>query len=684
MMPSKNLSHIEPQSLSAVFLETVQEDRDDLAPLTPFMIHTAKLARILDSALRDPEERAKFVYWFFDTYQRLRIPYRWPVPSRLLAWLNTPAERHSRYGPRDTRRDLYVTRFMSHVWSQHKKDINPDLSNSCLRFLTWFAFECIPAWNLPPALLPDALLSILNEPVRGESVPVTLGMALRAQVLHPARFSGFESADDAVLLAMSFESATDALRTSDPRLLPPFVTRFWSGRAEKDADLTRYEYVAARSWCPAWAPPAGWKSPDYAAARTWFQAQYVSEFPNTDIFSEPQEIAGAAVSGSLDALRPASKMIFVHRDLETVSGLSRAGKIATDALRRASLPVTEVNFGFRRSSTEMEFQENGRQFCAADSAIHILNVNPELVPECLASNLSKIAESDYIIGQFYWELSDISSWHECALSLVDELWVASEYLRELYSRRVRVPVIVMGQAVEVPVASASVKRSSLGLPDDAYLFFFSFDAGSITERKNPLAAVTAFLEAFPKGSEKVALVIKTKNTNTVTTKHDSVHWSAVRRSAAKDRRITIIDRELSDSHLAALHEASDCYVSLHRSEGFGFGPADAMARGKPVIVTAYSGVTDFCTPETAFLVDFTLRPVENGAYPYMDSDRTYHWADPNLHTASVHMRHLYESPDQGARIGARARSLISERYSVTALSDRYRARLAALGAFEHA
>ena len=46
---------------------------------------------------------------------------------------------------------------------------------------------------------------------------------------------------------------------------------------------------------------------------------------------------------------------------------------------------------------------------------------------------------------------------------------------------------------------------------------------------------------------------------------------------------------------------SDCYVSLHRSEGFGLTIAEAMALGKPAIATAYSGNLEFMTAENSYL-----------------------------------------------------------------------------------
>ena len=121
--------------------------------------------------------------------------------------------------------------------------------------------------------------------------------------------------------------------------------------------------------------------------------------------------------------------------------------------------------------------------------------------------------------------------------------------------------------------------------------------------------------------------------------------------AAADSRIRIIDHTMTSAELTGLLATCDCYVSLHRSEGFGYGPADAMGLGKPVITTAYSGVTDFCTSETALPIDYVLDQVPQGAYPYMDAARQYYWASPDIDAAAFQMRRLYENPEIGVRLG---------------------------------
>ena len=230
-------------------------------------------------------------------------------------------------------------------------------------------------------------------------------------------------------------------------------------------------------------------------------------------------------------------------------------------------------------------------------------MNPEYVPECLLLNAARVRSRDYIIGQFDWELSNTSIVHETGLVLVDEIWV-EDYLSDVFSQHTNIPVINMGQAVTEPPAS-NLGRAHFRPARGRLLFLLNFDAMSSIERKNPLSAVRAFRQAFPKGNERAGLIIKTRHADQVGG-NDLVHWKLVLQEAEQDKRIRIVNRTLSEAELTGLLGACDCYVTLHRSEGFGYGAAEALIQGKPVIATNYSGVCDFCTEETSLLVPYEL------------------------------------------------------------------------------
>jgi glycosyltransferase involved in cell wall biosynthesis len=104
-----------------------------------------------------------------------------------------------------------------------------------------------------------------------------------------------------------------------------------------------------------------------------------------------------------------------------------------------------------------------------------------------------------------------------------------------------------------------------------------------------------------------------------------------------------------------------------------------MAQGKPVIVTNYSGVCDFCTAETAKLVDYELVRVKADEYPFLDMGRIYEWADPDLDGAVEAMRMLAEDREHGRRLGSAARAFMLRAYSVDAVRQRYLGRLRELG-----
>src|SRR5262249_23948999 len=121
--------------------------------------------------------------------------------------------------------------------------------------------------------------------------------------------------------------------------------------------------------------------------------------------------------------------------------------------------------------------------------------------------------------------------------------------------------------------------------------------------------------------------------------------------AVEGLNVVLFDGYMTRDELTGLMAAADCYVSLHRSEWFGLGIAEAMAMGKPVISTRYSGPADFLTSSNSYPVDYRLVPIARDHGPYLEG---FVWAEPDLEHASVLMRELAEDDASRAARGRQA------------------------------
>jgi glycosyltransferase involved in cell wall biosynthesis len=83
--------------------------------------------------------------------------------------------------------------------------------------------------------------------------------------------------------------------------------------------------------------------------------------------------------------------------------------------------------------------------------------------------------------------------------------------------------------------------------------------------------------------------------------------------------------------------ALDVYVSLHRSEGFGYTLAEAMLLGVPAMATRYSGNLDFMTSENSFLVDCRETVVRTREGPFETGTL---WAEPDVEHAVALLREI--------------------------------------------
>jgi hypothetical protein len=378
----------------------------------------------------------------------------------------------------------------------------------------------------------------------------------------------------------------------------------------------------------------------------------------------PERVPSAphqAAAGSVLAVR-------VTGYLGHTLGLGAAARGYVQGLGAAGVPVSTVSVPLHHLELPVELAaEYGRH--GFEDLVHegargfeIVAVNAEELPD-LVARLGEGYFDGPRIGIWGWETNAIPPRWRRAFALVDEIWVYSRFMAENIGAVAPVPVIALPPPVQRPAEPPAPLR--LGVPE-GFLFLFVFDYLSTVQRKNPVGLIEAFRRAFAPG-EGPQLLIKTINAPLRPLAEEEVLWAAHGRED-----IHVLDRSLTAEQLNGLMDACDCYVSLHRSEGFGLTMAEAMAIGKPVIGTGYSGNVDFMNAGNSYLIDFTIGRVGPDCEIYPPEGE---WADPSIEHAAALMRSVHDEPQEAARRGAQAAQDIAATLSPQATGAAMRARL---------
>lgn len=355
--------------------------------------------------------------------------------------------------------------------------------------------------------------------------------------------------------------------------------------------------------------------------------------------------------------------------LKAELGVGEAGRLAAAALSAAGIPVSPIACRGSANRKHHPFEVSG----TAMHDIVLLAVNADQTGIVRHEFGGDFFRGRYIIGQWFWELSTFP--RQLAYLLVHEVWAATRHMYDAMAASAppNTHVVHMPLPLVAPHVAQGVSRDDLGL-DDRFTFLFAFDLLSVFERKNPLAVVDAFCRAFAPG-EGPRLVIKTINGSRRIKDLERLRW------ACRDRDdIRVWDGYLDHGMSGALTAACDCYVSLHRAEGLGLTMSEAMALGKPVIATGYSGNLDFMSDETAVLIPWTPVAVGPNAAPY---DPSATWAEPDVEAAAAAMRRMADDPAEAARLGRAAQSDLAARFSPDVVGRRMSERLAEIRRTHH-
>ncbi|MGR3460592.1 MAG: glycosyltransferase family 4 protein [Roseovarius sp.] len=622
-----------------------------------------KLDETFDT-LEDPAEVAHFLNWYIAGYSTLRGGLRVPISKDMLDDLNAPVVIG---GQRASLTRATWSFLMGVPPILHSMDFqNPDW---VLWAVYWWSINQARALNCEDCLVPQIYIDLLAE--------------------MPERWQGESFAPSQFMLRLHAENAAlgalDLTREDDRRTLllaimamavtrPDFL-RYVPAEALEQV-LNKSKSGAEPAFSTFFRDMGGEDTPPLTRA----DLARILRLKGFDL--ETRRFVNFTPEGHrIEAamLTPVQSEEVVDLQLigpfEKASGLGQATRLSASVLAETGLSVNAVNFGLDNPAPE-GFSRVGATSDYKRARINLIHLNAESIPLVFAYEPDAFSGA-YNIGYFFWELDTPAACHYLGMDMLDEIWVSTEYGVRIYQPEAGKPVTNVGMCYEdLPEIERESSRrfvtDRFGFDGSEFVFLVAFDSFSFVQRKNPVGTLKAFCEAF-EGVEDVRLVIKTQNRTKVQDPAQQTIWAEVDRLMEGDDRIVILDETLSYDDLLRLKKGSDCYVSLHKSEGWGFGMIEAMNLGVPVVCTGYSGNMDFCRADTAWLVGY--EEVELGEDDYIFVRKGQKWAEPDHEDAVRQLRAVYDQPEERDRRAQAALALVKEDFSAPAIARRYEARL---------
>ena len=357
--------------------------------------------------------------------------------------------------------------------------------------------------------------------------------------------------------------------------------------------------------------------------------------------------------------------------MRTTKGIAEAARSSIHALDAVNIPYTIIDYEFgipaSQQTETLPQSQNRKDF---HFNVNLIHVNPPQLPYLWNTFGKSKLTKRYNIGVWYWELPNFPEEWSFAFDLMDEVWVATQFVLNSVSVKSSVPVVKIPPCIHV-VYDHTINELDFNLPDDRFLFLCAYDVLSTQARKNPLGAIKAFKRAFKKNDPTVGLVLKINNARE--------NPSEIKQLYDELRGYSncyFVEDVLERTQFNALLNLVDSYISLHRSEGFGMIPAEAMSLGKPVIMTRWSGNLDLMTEDNSCGVDYKLIPVEEKSGPYLPGQI---WAEPDINHAALFMEKLRYDGKYYSHISKHATKFIRENFSPVGIGQQIIKRMSQIG-----
>jgi glycosyltransferase involved in cell wall biosynthesis len=379
----------------------------------------------------------------------------------------------------------------------------------------------------------------------------------------------------------------------------------------------------------------------------WANDHGRDEIPIPDAFIPPRTIAAHPSLGRNASSTSVNLVGFLDASL----GIGEVARRLGRALDAAGVVHADLAFTARRD-TASSFDAR-----AVPHDTNIVCINPDSLVRFIEHAGESFVRDRYTIGVWFWETAELAPSMAWAFDLVDEVWAASEFVAQAIRARApaRVPVNLVRLPLLAPPTDPGFALADVGVVDRVPTFLASWDYQSVVDRKNPLAVIDAYRNAFT-ATDGTQLLLKSTNAQKRPDAHERVRFAVGRR-----RDIRIVDDVLTAERNASLLAHSSCVVSLHRSEGLGLNLADAIALGVPVIATRYGGNVDFMRDDDTFLVPYRLVDVGPDNHPYQSDAQ---WAEPDTAAAAQMMRTVVDNPTFANARTRHAQERLAEEFGI--------------------
>jgi 2-polyprenyl-3-methyl-5-hydroxy-6-metoxy-1,4-benzoquinol methylase len=354
--------------------------------------------------------------------------------------------------------------------------------------------------------------------------------------------------------------------------------------------------------------------------------------------------------------------LMYHGHVFDASGYGTAARAYIHALHSAGIELSVADLSHHPRQVRDELVES---FVGRD-------IHPDFhlfhgIPHVWAQEAFRVSNA---IAMTVWETDTMPTQWCNTLNHALEVWLPCEFnvkafQTQLRSGITRIPHPAIPRNGSHPL---SEPRQFLQVSDEDFVVYSIFEW---QDRKCPSQQMKCFLEAFS-ATDKAVLILKM---NPGAAGVAAKGLEEARRQVPSRARVELRCEGWDETQIAALHRRGDCYLSLHRGEGWCYPLFEAACNGTPVIATAYSGPLDYLDQEHHQLVPYQLTPVRQ---PYMYYHPRMKWAEPDATNATARLRWVFENREVAKQKAAEAAANLRNRFSMEEIGNLAKSRLLAL------